>query len=143
VRDAGLAALIAKHLKARGIRIAIDNFGAGYSSFSRLRSLPFAELKISQDFVRNCALDAANAAICQTVIDLAHRFGSAAVAEGIESQVDLQALMAIGCDFGQGSVLLPALPQERFLKLLLQRIARPGDAAQGDHQAEQQGESAA
>jgi len=143
VRDPALGQVIARHLQIGGVKVAIDNFGGGYSSLSRLRALPFAELKISPDFTRNCALDAANAAICQTVIDLAHRFGSAAVAEGIESQVDLQALMAIGCDFGQGSVLLPALPQERFLKLLLQRIARPGDAAQGDHQAEQQGESAA
>src|SRR5262249_50689503 len=135
VRDAGLAALIAKHLKARGIRIAIDNFGAGYSSFSRLRSLPFAELKISQDFVRDCALDTANAAICQTIIDLAHRFGSAAVAEGIESQVELQALMAMGCDFAQGALIAPAMPQEQFLELLLRRLSGPGagaaDVAQG------------
>jgi len=143
VRDPALAQVIARHLQIGGVKVAIDNFGGGYSSLSRLRALPFAELKISPDFARNCALDTANAAICQTVVDLAHRFGSAAVAEGIESQMDLQALMAIGCDFGQGPVLLPALPQERFLKLLLQRIARPGDAVQGDHQAEEQGESAA
>src|SRR5215467_2496334 len=143
VRDPALAQVIARHLQIGGVKVAIDNFGGGYSSLSRLRALPFAELKISPDFTRNCALDTANAAICQTVVDLAHRFGSAAVAEGIESQMDLQALMAIGCDFGQGSVLLPALPQERFLKLLLQRIAKPGDTVQGDHQAEEQGESAA
>jgi len=125
VREAGLAARIAKHLQVGGIRIAIDNFGAGYSSFSRLRTLPYAELKISQDFIRNCALEAANAAICQTIIDLAHRFGSAAVAEGIESQVDLQALMAMGCDFGQGALIAPAMPQEQFLELLLRRLNGP------------------
>ena len=85
-----------------GITIAIDDFGAGYSSLSSLRDLPFAELKIDRSFVRGCATDATNAAICQTAIDLAHRFGSAAVAEGIESQADLQALMVMGCDFGQG-----------------------------------------
>jgi EAL domain-containing protein (putative c-di-GMP-specific phosphodiesterase class I) len=139
VRDPALAEVLARHLQIGGVKIAIDNFGGGYSSFARLRALPFAELKISPAFVGNCAIDAANAAICQTVIDLAHRFGSAAVAEGIESQVDLQALMAMGCDFGQGPVLLPPLPQERFLKLLLQRISRPGDTVQGEHQAEQQG----
>jgi EAL domain-containing protein (putative c-di-GMP-specific phosphodiesterase class I) len=139
VRDPTLAQLLTRHLQIGGVKIAIDNFGGGYSSLSRLRALPFAELKISPAFVRNCALDTANAAICQTVIDLAHRFGSAAVAEGIESQVDLQALMTMGCDFGQGPVLLPPLPQERFLKLLLQRISRPGDTVQGEHQAEQQG----
>src|SRR5262245_47471720 len=136
VRDPALAQVLARHLQIGGVKIAIDNFGNGYSSFARLRALPFAELKISPAFVRNCALDAANAAICQTVIDLAHRFGSAAVAEGIESQVDLQALMAMGCDFGQGPVLLPPLPQEQFLKLLLQRIRRPEDAADGELQGE-------
>jgi EAL domain-containing protein (putative c-di-GMP-specific phosphodiesterase class I) len=129
VREAGLAARIAKHLQVGGIRIAIDNFGAGYSSFSRLRALPFAELKLSQDFIRNCALEAANAAICQTIIDLAHRFGSAAVAEGIESQVELQALMAMGCDFGQGALIAPAMPQEQFLELLLRRHNGPGGSA--------------
>jgi EAL domain-containing protein (putative c-di-GMP-specific phosphodiesterase class I) len=138
VRDPTLAQVLARHLQIGGVKIAIDNFGGGYSSLSRLRALPFAELKISPAFVHNCALDTANAAICQTVIDLAHRFGSAAVAEGIESQVDLQALMAMGCDFGQGPVLLPPLPQERFLKLLLQRISRPEDTVQGEHQGEQQ-----
>jgi EAL domain-containing protein (putative c-di-GMP-specific phosphodiesterase class I) len=138
VRDPALAELLARHLQIGGVKIAIDNFGGGYSSFARLRAVPFAELKISQAFVHNCALDAANAAICQTVIDLAHRFGSAAVAEGIESQVDLQALMAMGCDFGQGPVLLPPLPQEQFLKLLLQRIRRPEDAADGELQGEPQ-----
>jgi EAL domain-containing protein (putative c-di-GMP-specific phosphodiesterase class I) len=147
VREAGLVALIAKHLQIGGIKIAIDNFGASYSSFSRLRSLPFAELKISQEFIRNCALEAANAAICQTIIDLAHRFGSAAVAEGIESQVELQALMAMGCDFGQGALIAPAMPQEQFLELLLRRLNGPGgsasDEAQGSVQEARSSASAA
>ena len=69
-----------------GITIAIDDFGAGYSSFSSLRDLPFAELKIDRCFVQGCSIDATNAAICQTAIDLAHRFGSAAVAEGVETR---------------------------------------------------------
>ncbi len=126
VRDATLAQMIANHLQIGGVKIAIDNFGAGYSSFSSLRALPFAELKISHALVRNCATDATSAAICQTIIDLAHRFGSAAVAEGIESQVDLQAVMAMGCDFGQGALIAPPMPQERFLELLLQRVNGPG-----------------
>src|SRR6185436_2004942 len=54
-------------------------------------------------------------AICQAAIDLAHRFGSAAVAEGIESPTDLQALQVMGCDFGQGVLIAPPMPQERFL----------------------------
>jgi EAL domain-containing protein (putative c-di-GMP-specific phosphodiesterase class I) len=122
VRDIQLANEVTAQLRGSGISIAIDDFGAGYSSFSSLRSLPFAELKIDRSFVRDCATDATNAAICQTAIDLAHRFGSAAVAEGIESQADLQALMVMGCDFGQGVLIAPPMPKDRFLDLLRQRM---------------------
>jgi EAL domain-containing protein (putative c-di-GMP-specific phosphodiesterase class I) len=125
VRDLALAQKIASQLQVSGIKIAIDDFGAGYSSFSSLRDLPFAELKVDRSFVTGCATDATNAAICQTAIDLAHRFGSAAVAEGIETQADLQALMVMGCDFGQGVLIAPPMPKERFLELLRQRMSRP------------------
>ena len=129
VRDIALAQKIATDLKACGVTIAIDDFGAGYSSFSSLRELPFAELKLDGSFVKDCATDANNAAICQTAIDLAHRFGSVAVAEGIESMTDLQALMVMGCDFGQGNLVGPPMPQERFLELLRQRMNRRAPAA--------------
>jgi EAL domain-containing protein (putative c-di-GMP-specific phosphodiesterase class I) len=129
VRDMKLAQEIAGQLRVSGIKIAIDDFGAGYSSFSSLRELPFVELKLDASFVKNCATDATNAAICQTAVDLAHRFGSAAVAEGIESAADLQALMVMGCDFGQGVLIAPPMPQERFLELLRQRVNKPRPAA--------------
>jgi EAL domain-containing protein (putative c-di-GMP-specific phosphodiesterase class I) len=122
VRDIALAKEIASQLRVSGITIAIDDFGAGYSSFSSLRDLPFAELKVDGSFVKQCATDATNAAICQTAIDLAHRFGSAAVAEGIESAADLQAMIVMGCDFGQGVLIAPPMPMERFLDLLRQRM---------------------
>ncbi len=125
VRDIKLASEIAARLRSSGISIAIDDFGAGYSSLSSLRNLPFAELKIDRCFVRDCAINATNAAICQTAIDLAHRFGSAAVAEGVESQADLQALKVMGCDFGQGALIAPPMPKERFLDLLRQRLSKP------------------
>ena len=124
-RDIALANELAAQLRGSGITIAIDDFGAGYSSFSSLRNLPFAELKLDGSFVRNCATDAANAAICQTAIDLAHRFGSAAAAEGVENQADLQALTVMGCDFGQGRLIAPPLPKECFLDLLRQRMNGP------------------
>jgi EAL domain-containing protein (putative c-di-GMP-specific phosphodiesterase class I) len=132
VRDIALANEIAAQLRVSGISIAIDDFGAGYSSLSSLRNLPFAELKIDRSFVRNCAVDATNAAICQTAIDLAHRFGSAAVAEGVDTQADLQSLMVMGCDFGQGALIAPPMPKEQFLGLLQQRLNRSrGSAAAG------------
>jgi EAL domain-containing protein (putative c-di-GMP-specific phosphodiesterase class I) len=129
VRDIVLAKEIANRLRVSGIKIAIDDFGAGYSSFSSLRDLPFAELKVDRSFVMGCSTDATNAAICQTAIDLAHRFGSAAVAEGVETQADLQALMVMGCDFGQGALVAPPLPKARFLELLRQRMTRARPAA--------------
>ncbi len=131
-RDGALANEIATQLRVGGITIAIDDFGAGYSSFSILRDLPFAELKIDHAFVTGCATDAANAAICQTAIDLAHRFGSAAVAAGVERQADLQALMVMGCDFGQGALIAPPMPKERFLELLRQRMNKPRAATPKD-----------
>jgi EAL domain-containing protein (putative c-di-GMP-specific phosphodiesterase class I) len=125
VRDIKQAHDIAMQLRGSGITISIDDFGAGYSSFSSLRNLSFAEIKIDSSFVKHCATDATSAAICQTAIDLAHRFGSAAVAEGVEAAVDLQALLVMGCDFGQGALIAPPMPLERFLGLLRQRLNKP------------------
>jgi EAL domain-containing protein (putative c-di-GMP-specific phosphodiesterase class I) len=130
VRDIAAAKACADELKGYGVTIAIDDFGAGYSSFASLRDVPFAELKVDGSFVKNCAIDATNAAICQTAIDLAHRFGSVAVAEGIESLADLQALVVMGCDFGQGMLVAPPMPKERFLELLRQRLNKPAKPAE-------------
>lgn len=129
VRDIALTQKVAPELKASGVTIAIDDFGAGFSSFASLRDLPFSELKVDSSFVKNCAVDANNAAICQTAIDLAHRFGSVAVAEGVETMADLQALVVMGCDFGQGMLVAPPMPKERFLDLLYQRLNKPPQPA--------------
>ncbi len=132
VRDIALAQEIAKQLKVSGVTVAIDDFGGGYSSLASLRELPFAELKIDHTFVKNCAIEGTNGAICQTAIDLAHRFGSAAVAEGIENVADLQALQVMRCDFGQGVLLSPPMPMGRFIDLLNQRNNRPRQTPQSD-----------
>jgi EAL domain-containing protein (putative c-di-GMP-specific phosphodiesterase class I) len=125
VRDIRRSQEIAAALRVSGITVAIDDFGAGYSSFSSLRELSFAELKINYSFVTGCAAEPTNAAICQTAIDLAHRFGSAAVAEGIESVADLQAMQVMGCDFGQGHLIAPPMPTKEFMALLQQRMNKP------------------
>jgi EAL domain-containing protein (putative c-di-GMP-specific phosphodiesterase class I) len=125
VRNLKLAREVTTRLRASGIKIAVDDFGAGYSSLASLRELTFVEFKLDRSFVQNCAIDATNGAICQTAIDLAHRFSSSAAAKGIESQADLQALMAMGCDFGQGDLISPPLSREHFLDLLRQRVSKP------------------
>jgi EAL domain-containing protein (putative c-di-GMP-specific phosphodiesterase class I) len=125
VRDRELAREITTRLRDSDIKIAIDDFGSGYSSLASLRDLPIVEIKLDRGFVQNCAIDATNGAICQTTIDLAHRLNRAAAANGIENQADLQSLMAMGCDFGQGNLISPPLSQDQFLELLHQRTGKP------------------
>jgi EAL domain-containing protein (putative c-di-GMP-specific phosphodiesterase class I)/FixJ family two-component response regulator len=122
VKDVALMHEIATQLRIYGIALAIDDFGEGYSSFARLRELPFAELKLDRSFVTNCAADARNAGICQTIVELAHHFGCVAVAEGIERPADLQAVHRMGCDLGQGFLLGRQRPKAQLMALLRERI---------------------
>jgi EAL domain-containing protein (putative c-di-GMP-specific phosphodiesterase class I) len=103
------------------VKLAIDDFGRGYSSLARLKELPFAEIKLDRSFVTDCGTDRSNAPLCKSVIDLAHNFGSAAVAVGIERAADVLALTSMGCDLGQGYLLGQPMPEERLVSLLRQR----------------------
>jgi EAL domain-containing protein (putative c-di-GMP-specific phosphodiesterase class I)/CheY-like chemotaxis protein len=126
VTDLALANEMARTLAHLNVKLAIDDFGRGYSSLARLKELPFAELKLDRAFVTDCGTDKVNAPLCKTVIDLAHNFGSAAVAIGIEKASDAMALTSMGCDIGQGFLLGQPMPEERFLSLLRQRAAGQG-----------------
>lgn len=126
VTDLSLATEMTKKLAPLNVKLAIDDFGRGHSSLARLKELPFAELKLDRTFVTDCGTDKVNAPLCKTVIDLAHNFGSAAVAIGIEKASDALALTSMGCDLGQGFLLGQPMPEERFLSLLRQRAAGQG-----------------
>ncbi len=128
VQDLAFVAQMAKDWRSRGIAIAIDDIGAN-SSFGYLRELPIGELKLDGRFVKDCAVNDAHANFCKSIIELAHRSGGVAVAGGVETQTDLRALMAMGCDFGQGPVIAPVMPQEAFLDMLLQRVNRQSTQA--------------
>jgi EAL domain-containing protein (putative c-di-GMP-specific phosphodiesterase class I) len=128
VTDLALATELTKQLAQVNVKLAIDNFGRGYSSLARLKALPFAELKLDPTFVTDCGTDRVNAPLCKTVIDLAHNFGSLAVAIGIEKASDALALTSMGCDIGQGFLLGQPMPEERFISLLRQRAAGQGRA---------------
>ena len=121
VKDGALMHEIATQLRIYGISFAIDDFGEGFSSFARLRDIPFAELKLDQSFVKGSGTDERNAGICQTIINLAHNFGAVAVAEGIETAADLQAVYRMGCDIGQGFLLARPMPKASLVALLRQR----------------------
>jgi EAL domain-containing protein (putative c-di-GMP-specific phosphodiesterase class I) len=126
VEDLALARELVQRLERHNISLAIDEVGRGYPSLSRMGELPFAEVKLDRAFVADCGTDRVNAPLCKTVIDLAHSFGRAAVAMGIEKATDAVALVSMGCDFGQGFLLGQPMPEERFISLLRQRAATQG-----------------
>ena len=74
--------------------------------------MPFAELKLNRNFVQNCSTDKARASLCESAVALAHRFGSLAVAGGIEKAGDLVAITRTGCDIAQGFIFAHAMPKE-------------------------------
>jgi EAL domain-containing protein (putative c-di-GMP-specific phosphodiesterase class I) len=129
VSELALANEQTKKLAEHNVKLAIDDFGKGYSSLMKLKEVPFAEMKLDRSFVAGCSTDKANAPICKTVIDLAHSFGSLAVGVGLEKAADAFALVSMGCDVGQGYLFGQPMPEERFIALLKQRVrptAAPG-----------------
>jgi EAL domain-containing protein (putative c-di-GMP-specific phosphodiesterase class I) len=111
----------AVQLRIYNVRLAIDDFGSGYSSFARLKQLPFCELKLDRSYVQNCATDSVNAGICQSIIDLAHASGATCVAEGIEVPTDLAALVRMGCDLGQGYLFARPMSVGKLIELSPER----------------------
>ena len=129
VKEISLACEMTKQLAPHNVKLAIDDFGRAYASLTKVKELPFAEMKLDRSFVTKCGTDKVNAPICKTVIDLAHSFGSLAVGIGIERASELTALVSMGCDLGQGFLLGQPMPEERFISLLKQRVTvRPAAA---------------
>lgn len=102
VQDPDLAREVVTQLTLYNISLSIDDFGSAYSSFSQLRDVSVAELKIDGSFALNCSKDRSKRALCQSVVALAHRFGAATCAEGVENHADLKTLIDINCDIAQG-----------------------------------------
>jgi EAL domain-containing protein (putative c-di-GMP-specific phosphodiesterase class I) len=94
-----------ERLVDHGVRIAIDDFGVGYSSLGQLKTLPASVLKIDRSFVSNMETDRSNEAIVSSTIELAHRLSLRVIAEGVETPAQLATLRAAGCDIGQGYLL--------------------------------------
>jgi len=100
------------HCRELGVSFALDDFGTGYSSLTYLRRLPISTIKIDRSFVARMLVDPADRAIVKAVVDLAHAFGRACVAEGAETPEHLQALRAMGCELAQGFVIARPMPAE-------------------------------
>jgi len=110
VEDPAAASARLDDLRALGVSIAIDDFGVGYSSLSRLRHYRIDTLKLDHSFVRDVADDAIAREVAATIIRLAHRLGMTVVAEGIETEAQCTTLLELGCDGGQGFLLSRPLP---------------------------------
>jgi EAL domain-containing protein (putative c-di-GMP-specific phosphodiesterase class I) len=102
VNDLKMANEVANELRDQNCSLAIDDFGAGYSSLGRLRQLPFSELKIDRAYVTDCHLDKVKAGMLESIIDVARRFGLKTVAEGIETAHESHKLQGLGVAVGQG-----------------------------------------
>ncbi|MDH1292400.1 MULTISPECIES: bifunctional diguanylate cyclase/phosphodiesterase [Comamonas] len=119
VDDPAAAIAMLDRLNRQGVRIALDDFGTGYSSLSYLKRFQIHKLKIDQSFVRDLEQDANDRAIIVAIIHIAKALGMDTLAEGVESEAQLDFLQAQGCNFVQGYLFSRPLPAPQFEALLL------------------------
>jgi len=103
-----------RQIKDLGIEISMDDFGTGYSSMSYLSKYPIDALKIDISFVRELAKNKENQAIVTAIIDMAHSLNLKVIAEGVETEEQLQILRVKKCDFGQGHLFGRPMPASDF-----------------------------
>jgi EAL domain-containing protein (putative c-di-GMP-specific phosphodiesterase class I) len=111
------AQAVLSKVREMGVRIAIDDFGTGYSSLSYLARFRPDVLKLDKSFVDNIATDAMTLTVVEGVIDLAHKLGVTVVAEGVETQEQLDCLRDARCDKVQGYLLSRPVAMERLMEL--------------------------
>jgi EAL domain-containing protein (putative c-di-GMP-specific phosphodiesterase class I) len=107
-----------RKIRRLGVKIAVDDFGIGYSSLSQLQALPVDVLKVDQSFVMRMEQDSESKAIVKMVIALAHTLGLDVVAEGVETEGQLNMLHAMNCNLVQGFLFSRPVPATEARKLL-------------------------
>jgi diguanylate cyclase len=112
-------------MREHGMRVAIDDFGSGYSALRYLRDLPIDEVKLDRQFIGPILVDERAAAIVKAVIDLAHALGVTTVAEGVENAPTADKLREYGCDVAQGYYYSTPLAAPKLLELLLSTTKAP------------------
>lgn len=129
VRDLDRALLTLRHLKSLGVRLVMDDFGTGYSSLSNLRAFPFDKVKIDKSFVRGVDINADSAAIVRAVLGLGRGLRIPMVAEGVETQTELDFLVDEACAEVQGYLI--GRP-DSIGTFLAEATARPAAARDGE-----------
>jgi EAL domain-containing protein (putative c-di-GMP-specific phosphodiesterase class I) len=105
-------------LKVRGIKVAIDDFGVGYSSLSQLKKLPFDRLKVDRSFVSDLENDRESQVLVEMIIDLAAKLNLEIIAEGVETEAQKKFLISRGCYSMQGYYYGKPMPAEEFSRYL-------------------------
>lgn len=105
-------------LRQAGVRVLLDDFGSGVSSFSTIQDFEFDVMKLDMGFVQKIGYNKKNNNILISVIELAHRLDMKVVAEGVETKEQLDFLRDYGCDYIQGYYFSKPLPQKEFVELL-------------------------
>ena len=109
---------ILSSLRARGVRLTVDDFGSGYSSLGYLRKFPIETLKIDPSFVRQVASDPRETTLMTAAIAMGRSLGLRVIAEGVETREELAFLRTQRCDEAQGYLFSPPLDSRRFARLL-------------------------
>jgi diguanylate cyclase len=121
MRDADRATDVLAQLRAMGIRLAVDDYGTGYSSLAYLHALPVDDLKLDRAFVAHCDTDPRSAAIVKSTVELAHNLGMRMIAEGVENETALDRLRQWDCDLVQGYHLSRPQPPDRLAAWILEQ----------------------
>ena len=116
--DIDTASSTMRALHCSGIHISIDDFGTGYSSLSHLKRFPINTVKIDRSFIRDITTDSDDAAIVGAIISMAHNMGLKVIAEGVETQQQLDFLYSLQCDEVQGFLFSPPVPHHEARALL-------------------------
>ena len=110
-------------LRMKGFGLSIDDFGTGYASMQQLSRIPFTELKVDQSFVRAAPAGGSSRAVLESSLEIARKLGIDAVAEGVDSEEQLELLRKLGCPLVQGNHLMEPQPAGEFLARLKRRPA--------------------
>ena len=110
IQDATNAVEILSHLRSQGIRLALDDFGSGYSSLSYLQRFKFDKIKVDQSFVRRLGHDSDTLTIIRAIVNLGHNLGLQVTVEGVETAEQLAILRKLGCDQMQGYLFARPAP---------------------------------